>query len=399
MNLLRAQPQFGVLWSSNLCASLAGWSVGLALSVHVYTATGSPVATGALVVSGLLPAIALGSLGGVIADRVDRTRLLHFVSWARVGLLALVAVSPDNVIILFVLSLLQSTAMQFYAPAEQATVATIVPAADLPTAMSANSAANNVARIAGPVLGGTLMGLVGFTPTIAVATGLLLASALMLLPLRSTANADLHADGLFGSWRLGLRYLRRNRPTRAITVLQLADPVKEGALTPLFPVLMLGVIGTSASWMGAVNGAFAITAVLATPLIPAIVTRLGYRIPIAAGASLSGVLLLVLALHPTPWTALAVFLLSGFPFTVSWVSANTLLLLTVTPSFRGTAVSTVSGVYAAASLFATAGASLTAEFIGTIPVLIAAAAVQTIAGPLFLVLSPTEQHLFEGDVE
>jgi MFS family permease len=400
MNLFRTHPQFRVLWAANLCASLAGWSVSLALSVHVYTVTGSPLATGALVVSGLVPAIALGSLGGVVADRMDRTRLLHIVSWIRVALLALIAVSPDNVVLLFALSLLQSAAMQFYAPAEQATMAAIVPAAELPTAMSANSAANNITRVVGPLLGGALMAVISFTPTVGVATGLLLIAAVLLLRLRGTPDtAPSDASGLFASWRHGLQYLRQDKPARAITGLQVADAIKEGALTPLFPVLMLGVIGASASHMGAVNSAFAIAAIVAAPLIPTIVRRLGYRTPIAAGASISGVLLLALALWPTPWTALAVFLLSGFPFTVSWVTANTLLLLTVTPSIRGTAVGTIGSIYAATSLIAAILASVTAEFIGAIPVLIIAAVVQMAAGPLFLLLSPTESRLLEQSVK
>ena len=113
------------------------------------------------------------------------------------------------------------------------------------------------------------------------------------------------------------------------------------------------------------------------PLIPFIINRLGYRTPIAIGASLSGVLLLILAIFPSPWTALVTILLSGFPFTVSWVAANTVLLLTAAPPFRGTTVGTVNSAYAATSLIAVLIASVAAEYVGAIAVLVVAAGVQS----------------------
>ncbi|GAA1603246.1 hypothetical protein GCM10009804_69600 [Kribbella hippodromi] len=170
-------------------------------------------------------------------------------------------------------------------------------------------------------------------------------------------------------------------------MLQALDAIKEGALSTIYPVLMLGVILASPSQMGLVNSSFAVTAVLVAPFIPVVIRKRGYTTPIALGAAVSGIGLALLAIWPSVEIAFATFLLGGAPFTISWVASNTLLVMSVPEQHRARAVGTTGNIYAVAMLSSAGISGVLADAVGVLPVLAAAAATQTIAGALFLAMS------------
>ncbi|MDQ2846700.1 MAG: MFS transporter [Actinomycetota bacterium] len=395
MRSLLRYPAFVVLWCANLASSLAGWSLGIALSVQVFETTRSPLATSALLIASSLPSAVLGSVAGVIADRVSRTRLLQLVSWLRVGIIAVLPLTHGAVGALYLVAIAQATAMQFFGPAEQATVAQVVPDRLLPLALGANSAATNTTRLVAPALGGGLITLFGFSWTTAIVAGLLGCAAVLLCFLPAGSAKPQGVQPLWRDWLDGIHELRANRTTTAVTAVQLLDAVKEGALTALFPVLMLGVIGVSPAYMGVVNSSFAVTAIGAGLAVPAVVRRCGYRWPIAVGVTVSGLLIVLLGAIPLPIVALGAFFVSGFPFTISWVAANTLLLVRTEESHRARTVGVVGGLYSAVMLMAAAIAGVAASLFGTPAVLIAAAGFQVAAGPIFALMLPRASRLSE----
>lgn len=388
-----------LLFAGNLAAAFAGWTLGIALSVHVFILTGSATAAGGLLIANSLPAALFGTLAGVAGDRIDRRRLLRGISIIRVVVVAILwtAEGPNSLWVLYAVTVLQATAQQFFTPAEQATIADAVPPADLIAANAANSAGTNATRMAAPALGGLLIGLLGFTMTVTVVVGCL-GLAAVLLGFLPPISADRRHTPLsldeptptptaFQDWVAGLGELRRSRQARAVLVLQALDAIKEGALSTVYPVLMLGVILASPSQMGLVNSSFAVTAVLVAPFIPAVVRKHGYTTPIAFGAAASGIGLVLLAIWPSVEVAFATFLLGGAPFTISWVASNTLLVTSVPDRHRARAVGTTGNVYAVAMLSSAGVSGVLADGVGVLPVLAAAAAVQTIAGGLFMVMS------------
>lgn len=183
-------------------------------------------------------------------------------------------------------------------------------------------------------------------------------------------------------WVSGLNQIRSVPNVRAITILHVLDALKEGALSTLFPVIMLGVLGTTPSFMGMVNSSFALTAILGGPLVASAVHRLGYRIPIAVGTGISAALIVVLAAIPSPTSAFAAFALSGLPFTISSVAAATLLLLSTKDTHRARVVGTVGGIDAAVTAVGAVVAGLVATATGPLPVLAVAAGIHMILGPL-----------------
>ena len=389
MRELARYPAFLWLLAAGGASSLAGWALGIALSVQVYELTHSPLTTSGLLITSLAPSVLLGTFAGVVGDRVSRVRLLKTVSWLRVVIVAsLWFSSGTNLPWIFTVPLLQSAAMAFFIPAHQATIAQVVPERLLSAATGLNSATVNTTRLIAPALGGLSVSVLGFEGTTAVVSVLLLISAVLIGRVKVTDQKNgSHGSSVLRDWIEGLKELKANRDSSAITVLQTMDAWKEGMVSALFPVLMLGVIGTSPAIMGVVNSSFALTAIVGGIACPLIVQRYGYRTPIAVGATTTGALLLVLIWLPSTPMALTIWLLSGFPFTVSWVACNTLLLLTTKEHLRARTVGTLGSLYGFNSLIAAAIAGITAELYGVLPVLIVAGIIQTLAGPTYRIMS------------
>lgn len=380
---------FRLLWLANLAASLAGSSLGTALAVHVFTLTGSAAATSALLVASTVPAIMLGTVGGLAADRIRRDRVLKVISWLRVATVAVLLLGGDHPTGLYAVAFAQACQRQFFNPAEQATVADVVAEKDLPDAMAANSVARNATRLAGPALGGVLVTWGGFATTVVVICACLAGAAMLLsfLPGSASHHPDSPRPPLIQDWIDGLRHAATQPHARSVAVFQILDSIKEGPLTALFPALMLGTIGTTAAYMGTVNSSFAVTAILAAPLVGAFTRRVGYRWSIAAGTTICGGLLLLLAAVPDKATALTVFAVSGFPFTISWVAANTWLLTKTAATHRGRITGTVSTLNAAGTAGFAAIAGAAAETLPVAAVLGGAAFIQVLAGPTFLIMT------------
>ena len=389
MRELVRYPAFLWLLAAGGASSLAGWALGIALSVQVYELTHSPLTTSALLICSLAPSVLLGTFAGVVGDRVSRVRLLKTASWLRVVIVAsLWFSSGTNLPWIFTVPVLQSAAMAFFIPAHQATIAQVVPGRLLAAATGLNSATVNTTRLIAPALGGLSISVLGFEGTTAVVSVLLLISAVLIGRVKvANQKNGTHGSSVLRDWIEGLKELKANRDSSAITVLQSMDAWKEGIVSALFPVLMLGVIGTSPAVMGVINSSFALTAIVGGIACPLIVQRYGYRTPIAVGATTTGALLLVLIWLPNTPMALTIWFLSGFPFTVSWVACNTLLLLTTKEHLRARTVGTLGSLYGFHSLAAAAIAGVTAELYGVLPILIVAGTIQSLAGPMYRTMS------------
>jgi MFS family permease len=363
-------PNFGTLLVVNLVSSLVGSGVGIALSVHLYQLTRSPVWTSVLAAVPTVAGIAFGHLAGTVADRWSTPlRIIRIALFLRVLVLMALFALANSPLGLICAVFAQAAVQQLYTPAEQVLIADYVTAEDLVDANGLNSFASNATRLIGPALGGFIMGWAGFRWTAIGVTTLMLLSTLLSLLLRGSGRKTPTAGGTAEEGEEGgddgyLTMLRRSRRVRGLVLLQLLDAVREGPLSSLFPVLMLGVIGATSGQMGLVNSAFAVSAVIAGPVIGTVVRRLGYRLPVLLGAAITNGAFVVLAIWPSLPMALIAFVVSGLPFTISWVGGQTWLLLSTPLSLRGRIVGTTAAIYAGVSLVAMLASGVLAEWFG-----------------------------------
>jgi MFS family permease len=213
--------------------SVAGtWMQTVAQSFLVLDMTHSGTQLGLTTAARFLPMFAFGPLGGLIADRMDKQRVLY-VTQTLSGLLAavfaiLIATHDIRLWSVYLLAVALGFVNVFDNPARQSFIAEMVSAEDLPNAVMLNSVAMNMARVFGAALGGVIAAAIGLALCFAcnaVSFGAVLISlALMrrseLFPARRVARKKRQV-------RRGLRYVRS---------------------TPelLIPLLMIAVIGTLA---------------------------------------------------------------------------------------------------------------------------------------------------------
>jgi MFS family permease len=153
-------PAFRFLLAGLAVSQIGDWLYNLALVTLVYQRTGSlmwaGVATGARVV----PMVVLGPVGGVIADRFDRRRVMVVSDLLRLLLmlgLALVAVTGLPIVFAPVIAALATTAGTPYLACVSGSTPRLVGDVDLPGANAARSAVTSLGMMAGPAIGGALL--------------------------------------------------------------------------------------------------------------------------------------------------------------------------------------------------------------------------------------------------
>jgi MFS family permease len=153
-------PAFRRLLGGLAVSQVGDWLYNLALIALVYQRTQSPLWAGVTTAARVVPIVALGPLGGVVADRFDRRRVMVACDLIRLALmvvLALVAAARLPIVTAPVIAAVATLAATPYLPCVSAATPRLVPDADLPGANAARSAVAGAAIIAGPALGGVLL--------------------------------------------------------------------------------------------------------------------------------------------------------------------------------------------------------------------------------------------------
>jgi MFS family permease len=141
-------------------SQIGDWLYNLALVVLVYDRTHSAAWAGVTTAVRVVPVVALGPLGGVLADRFDRRRIMIVSDLARMGLmvlLAAVAAARLPILLAPIIAATATAATAPYLPCVAAVTPRVVEDADLPGANAARSAVAGLGIIIGPALGGLLL--------------------------------------------------------------------------------------------------------------------------------------------------------------------------------------------------------------------------------------------------
>jgi MFS family permease len=152
---------FRLLWLSQLASQTGSQMQTVALHWHVYLLTRSPLALGALGLTRVVPIILFSLFGGVSADRFDRRRVMFLAQATMLlGSLALATFTladRETLAVLYGANALLAAASAFDNPARQALVPRLVPAGELPAALSLNLTMFHAAFIGGPALAGLII--------------------------------------------------------------------------------------------------------------------------------------------------------------------------------------------------------------------------------------------------
>ena len=228
---------FRIVFLGAFASNIGTWMQNVVLGAYAYDLTHSATFVGIIIFAQLGPTLVLPMVGGLLADKVDRKRLLIILSIEQlvfsVGV-ALVVLSPHPSKVLLVLMVFMVGAgSAMFGPTYSAILPGLVGREDLPGAISLNSAQMNASRVIGPIVGGVLYSLVGPAWIFAgnAATYLFVVGALMMVTLPAVPQAPTHAS----RWR---------QLTAGITVAR-QDPVVGRCLVTVFvfSLLALAFIG------------------------------------------------------------------------------------------------------------------------------------------------------------
>jgi len=196
---------------------IAVWMIFVAQDWLVLRLSGdSASAVGITVALQFTPVMLLSLVGGALADRYDKRKLLLIVNsaWSVVATILAVLVLTDMVRLwhVFMTAALIGVANAMENPIRQSFISELVGNTLLPNALALNSAVFNTARIAGPAFAGGAIALVGLGPTFLIAA---VAAISPLLSLSRMRPMELYRDGVStdrkGRARIvdGLRYVAR----------------------------------------------------------------------------------------------------------------------------------------------------------------------------------------------
>ena len=306
-----------------------GWLV-VQLAVRDGTPHLAPLYLGLTGLARALPGLALGLVGGAVADRAERRRLL-IVTQTTAGLLAalLAVLTISNAITIWAVLLIgaaNSTVFSFDAPTRQSMVPRLVPSRDLMSAIGLNSAAFNGPQIIGPAIGGVLI--VPFGPgglffSNAISYAAVVVALLLMRPIPPLVRAP--GLDMLSRVRAGIGYIRNDPVLKWVIILVATTAFFSRPYVFLLPAVATNVFNVGAtelSWLIAASGVGAFAGSIVVANLGTLRDR-GRLFLVATGAS--GLALAIFALQRTLGPALPATLVASL-FTMSFVGlANTIL--------------------------------------------------------------------------
>ncbi|WP_327639293.1 MFS transporter [Kribbella sp. NBC_00482] len=223
---------FRRLWFSGAVSGIGSWLLVVAIPFHVFTLTGSAVATGLTLALEALPALLIGPWAGVLLDRWNLARAMwiaDLVSAAAVGLILFA--DRDHLWLIYVAILLENTATTVFRPAARALMPAVVGTGkELAKANAINAVTSSAIRLAAPPLGALLLAGPGIKFVLAVDSASYLLSAATIATVRTRRQTT---SGPPPRPLEGLRAAMNHRALRGILVGQTVFLTANAGLTAL----------------------------------------------------------------------------------------------------------------------------------------------------------------------
>jgi MFS family permease len=303
------------LWLASLVSNVGTWMQTVGAQWLLVHAANAAILVSLVQTADMLPDVLFAIVGGVLADILDRRRMIIAVQTALAVSGALLAtltftghMSPA---LLLMFTFVIGSGSVFITPAYQSLVPELVPREDVPSAVQLNSINVNIARAVGPAIAGIVIAHFGVGADFAINAGTFLVYAIVALFWRPTTTmTPPHPERFLSALRAGGRYVRYSPVVRRILLRAALFLVPASALWGLLPLvanrrlglgpsgygLLLGALG-----VGAIAGAFVLSKVRAKLSANGIVGLSGgfFCVALAVVALVHSTIGVVLVLIPT----------------------------------------------------------------------------------------------------
>jgi MFS family permease len=265
---------FRLVWIGAFLSTTGTWMQTVAQGWVVLNMTNSAFLLG---VDGFLatgPMLVFSLFGGVVADRVERRKIMLLSQYLQMAFALILAVLiwAGNVKVwhIFLLSFLTGSAQSFSGPAYISLLPLLVKREDMPNAIAMNSMQFNLARVIGPILAGIALAAWGAAICFAINGLSFLAVIVALLLMRSPdVKSEVPKGRMLDEMKAGFRFVAGRRTLMLLTFLAFAGTFLGMPIVTFLPVVAKSIFGLEAkgyAWMmttyglGSVTGALIVAA-------------------------------------------------------------------------------------------------------------------------------------------
>lgn len=324
---------FALIWSASLISNFGSLIQAVGASWMMTSIAPSADMVALVQASTTLPIMLLSLPSGATADIWDR-RLVMLIAQ---GLMLVVAAVLTAIAYLgqitpwtlLTLTFLLGCGVALYGPAWQSSVGEQVPRSDLPSAVALNSLAFNIARTAGPAIGGVIVAKAG-PPAAFLLNSLSYAGLIIVLSLwrRPRPAPFLPPENMLMAMGAGIRYARLSPDIRTVLIRGSVFGVLGSSVWALMPLIARDLIGGDAVTYGVLLGAFGIGAVLGALSSTSLRKRYTNEMIVRASTMGFGIGSIVTAVSSWHALSMAALMLGG----ASWVLALSTFNVTVQTS-------------------------------------------------------------------
>ena len=333
---------FRLLWMGQIVSVTGSQMQWVAINWHVYLLTKSPFALGLVGLFRGLPIILCSLAGGVVADAVDRKRLMVVTQVIMLVSAALLTIGTfagmESVWPIYILSGFSSAATAFDTPARQSLMPTLVPPEDFPNAVSLGILVFNVATISGPAIAGFLLAESGPAVIYGLNALSFLAVIAALIAMRVSGKADDERDRKqalsFAALKEGLKFVWH---TPIIVQTMTLDFVATffASATLLLPIFAQERLHVGARGYGFLAAAPAIGSVLTALVMARIGSFRKQGRLVVWSVAVFGLATAAFGVSTVYWLSLLMLAVTGAADTVSTVLRQTIRQLVTPNHLRG----------------------------------------------------------------
>lgn len=358
---------FRLYWGGQLTSLIGTWMQSVAQGWLMHRLTSSAFMLGLLVFTQFVPVLIFSLWAGVIADRVDKRRMLlitqtcAFVQALTLAVVVTLGIAEPWMVL--VLAFAYGTFNAFDLPARQSYLVELVGKEDLSNGIALNSAAFNTARVIGPAIAGILLARVG-------EAGCFWINALSYLAVISSLWRIRVERAAAGSTRVastlmeGVRYVAKTRSLRNLLVLLGFMSGLGFQYAVLLPVYTKDYLHADADTFGWLISAFGVGSLLSAVLMTRRLDRWALRRNLQLGLVTAAIGMGMFAWSRWLTLSLAMGFLAGFGLILYVASTNTLLQLTTDDQFRGRIMSFYTVMFIGTAPFGALISGLIAERFG-----------------------------------
>jgi MFS family permease len=374
---------FQLFFAGQLISLIGTWMQNVAQSWLVYRLTGSSLLLGSVGFASQFPVFLLAPVGGTIADRHDRRRIVIATQVASMLLAFVLAfltlTGRVQVWHVFVLAALLGCVNAFDIPARQSFIVDMVGKEDLMNAIALNSSMFNGARVVGPAVAGLLVATIGegwcffvnAVSYVAVIAGLLMMRIhcvrrpLTESPLETTIE--------------GFRWVKNTAPIRSLLLLLGLLSLVAMPYAVLMPIFADRILHSGARGLGILMGFSGVGALIGALLLAAKSGLKGLGRWIVISTAAFGVSLILFSWSRYLWLSALLLVPVGMSLMVEMAASNTLIQSMVPDQLRGRVMAVYSMMFMGMAPFGALFAGVLADRMGA-PLTVTVGAVACLGG-------------------